>query len=264
VHDTSMRTDTHRKIAAACSSAALFLMLAACSGSSSPAAVAGSGAAGETSAAVAGPTAAVGLYRQLTGFELATRVPASSVYPSGFGEPADGKTNSGTTLETASAKYDVSSLSCSDLWGDANDEGFGESGFAADVYFNDAQTQGFVVEIRQFGAVGAAQAFYRGLTVKLPGCSPFAFQEDSGQFSDTVAPSLGTPPTGITSASASADVHVVLTGDQAATYDVVDALDGDDVVTVESEGIGMAEPAAPTPAALAEDMLTSVASANAN
>lgn len=259
MHDTSMRTDTSRKISAACSGAALVLALAACSGSSSPAAAAGSGA---TTAAVAGPTAAVGLYRQLTGFELATRVPPASDYPSGFGEPSDGKTNSGTSLETASAKYDVSSLSCSDLWGDANDEGFGESGFAADVYFNDAQTQGFVVEIRQFGAVGAAQAFYRGLTVKLPGCSPFVFQEDNGQFSDTVAPSLGTPPTGITSASASADVHVVLTGDQSATYDVVDALDGDDVVTVESEGIGVAEPATPTPAALAEDMLTSVAAAN--
>jgi len=261
-----------RKLAVVFAATGLSLVIAGCSGSStssgsnasgsgsSAGATAGastgsgsngSGANGATSGGGSGNSAS-----QLTGAELTKELLPARDFPAKFAVSEQGSTDSGVSLEKSAASYDPATMSCTNWDNYFTSSGFGETAYSAESVANSTADQAYGQVVYQFASTGAASQFFSGVQSLSNRCHSFTA---SGGGSDHVTMQL-------TSASSVAG-HQAFQLDQSTAVagatskiNTLFAQDGTDVFAISASAVGSTPPSSPAPAALLQDLITSVES----
>ncbi len=125
---------------------------------------------------------------QLTGTQLQTVLLPQSYFPAGFTPSSSSAVNSGGSLSSAAAQYDLATVSCGTFVNHLGDPGFGETAMAADSFTD--QQQAFDQVVYQFASAGAASGFVAGITALAGRCHSFTATDDgaTGTLSLSAAP----------------------------------------------------------------------------
>lgn len=240
--------------------AGMSLAVAACSSGSSssgPSASAASPSSSSSASPSAAPSAAATPTAQLTGDQLWDALLTGSFFPTGYSTPKGALQGAtGGSLETASAKYDLATMTCADIGDDLGQTGFGETAMAVDTYMNSAQTQAFLEAIYQFRTAAAAQSFVSGIDSLSARCGSFTV---TGGSSGSTTASLTTTP----AAPVSGDKSIMWTESEgasgaASTTRTQLTLDGDVVAIAAAQANGTAPAASPSTALLSTELISDI------
>jgi hypothetical protein len=178
---------------------------------------------------------------QLTGTQLEAVLLPASDYPAGFAVSSSGPVTSGGSLETAAARYNLSTVSCADFVNHLGSTGFGETAMAAVSVVGADQAYDQVVY--QFGTAASASAFVAGIRSLAARCAasfPATDDGTSGTFRLTAADGadVGGHPT----------LDLVQRGTVGGSSVILDTLfsaSGVDVFAAAGVGLGAGAPAVP-------------------
>lgn len=175
---------------------------------------------------------------QLTGTQLQQVLLPQSAFPAGFGLSSSSAVNSGDTLGSSPAQYDLASVSCAGFVNHLGNTGFGETAMAANSYVGSMQA--FDQVVYQFGGAAAASAFLDGIQSVANRCASFAATDNgaTGTFSlrASAGPAVGGHPS----------LELVQTGTiggSSLTLDTLFSASGVDVFAGAAAGLGAATPA---------------------
>ncbi len=168
-------------------------VLSGCSSSSSsstpapaPSASATSGSIGSPSASSAPEPSETSLPTasgQLTGTQLENVLLPESDFPAGFATPTSGPVNSGGSLSSAKATYNLATMTCALFIQHLGAAGFGETAFVSGGVANSGQAYDEI--IYQFAAPAQATAFVTGMNSLASRCGSFTAKANgqTGSFS---------------------------------------------------------------------------------
>jgi hypothetical protein len=124
---------------------------------------------------------------QLTGTQLNLVLLPQSDFPAGFTLSSSTAVNSGGTLTSSPAKYDLATISCATFLQHLGSTGFGETAMAANSF--SAQSQAYDQVVYQFGSAGAASDFVAGIQALAGRCHSFPLTSNgaTGTFSLSAA-----------------------------------------------------------------------------
>jgi hypothetical protein len=125
---------------------------------------------------------------QLTGTELQTVLLPQSYFPAGFTSSSSGAVNSGGSLTSSAARYDLGTVSCGTFVSHLGSTGFGETAMAAEGF--SGQQQAFDQFVYQFASAAEASGFVAGIKALAGRCHSFTATDDgaTGTFSLSAAP----------------------------------------------------------------------------
>ena len=229
-----------RAIAIAVAVAGLALAAAGCSSG------AGSASGGSTSAGPSG---------QLTGTQLTTALLPASAFPASFAVSQQGSADSGDALEKTAAGYNLTTISCANWDNYFTGSGFGETAYTADSVANSNQDQSYGQLVYQFSSSGAASQFFTGVQSLSGRCR--SFTASGGGSADRVSMQSVTASAVAGHQTFWIDRSTTVTG-ATSKIDTLFALDGTDVLAISASGVDSAPPAAPAPAALLQQLITSL------
>jgi hypothetical protein len=138
------------------------------------------------------------------------------------------------SLVKVNSKYDLSSVSCSDLLVNTSGPGFGEEAYFIDQGANSAQTAFYAYAVYEFPSADQATAYVKGMASAFKRCSSFSAQSSAG---GTLQVSMGLGPRSeenVPAANAVVDLRQSATsGGKKISGDLVVSTDGN-IVVVES------------------------------
>jgi hypothetical protein len=108
---------------------------------------------------------------QLTGTDLESVLLPESFFPAGFTAPSSGPINSGGSLVSAAATYNLATVSCATFVERLGETGFGETALAAVSLSGSKQVYGELVY--QFASSPEATAFVAGIKSIAARCGSF-------------------------------------------------------------------------------------------
>jgi GNAT superfamily N-acetyltransferase len=189
------------------------------------------------------------LVRQFTGKQLAALLVPASALPRGYQPATNTQENSGDRLETSSARYNLTTMSCATIRSDNGRAGFGESAFADGAYLNITGPKGTGVlqQVYQFRAAAAATGFWRGLRAILIRCPDFG--DSAGPNPQKVVQRVYAVRYG---GDLAFEANITTTGPVVGTVtgELLVVVSGDEVLTVTTIGLGHSVPADPSPRTL--------------
>jgi hypothetical protein len=166
-----------------------------------------------------------------------------------------GSADSGSSLEKVAATYDVSTMSCTDWDNYFTGAGFGETAYSSGSVASNTKDQSYGQVVYQFSSSTAASRFFSGVQ-SLPGrCRSFTASGGGAGGRVTMQSAASSPVGG----------HQAFWIRQATTVvgatskiNTLFALDGTDVYAISASGVGAEPPSSPAPAALLQQLITSV------
>jgi hypothetical protein len=193
---------------------------------------------------------------QLTGTQLESALLPLSDFPAGFATPT-GPVDSGGSLTSGPATYDLATISCATFIEHLGTEGFGETAFVTGS--DSAGHEAYDQFIYQFGTAPAAAAFVTGIQALAGRCGSFTATANGspGTFALKAAPgaSVGGHPA----------LELLQTGSLGGSKLVLDTLfcaSGVDVFAASGVGLGgTAAPAVPTKQTIIYDLMQRQAAA---
>lgn len=211
--------------------------------------------------AIAVPSSRASAAVQLTGRQLSALLVPASALPRGYQLITNTWQDSGSRLETATAKYDLATMSCATINNDNGRDGFGESAFAevGDV-LNVEGLPGTALfqQVYQFGTATVAASFWRGLRAIFIRCP---------ELGATTAPDPGKITQSVLTVRYGRDqafeADATVTGLQGGAVDeaTLVVIAGDDVFTVGIIGYGRPVPADPSARTLVSELIARVQAA---
>jgi hypothetical protein len=210
---------------------------------SSTASGASTAAGGATGSAAAGalPTAPEtpqpAASGQLTGTQLESVLLPASDFPSGYTAATTGPVSSGSSLTLGVARYDLSTVSCTNFVEHLGTAGFGESAMASDSL--SAAGKAFDEFLYQFPSAATASAFVSGIGSLAGRCASFQLSSNGVSATFKLAASAG-PAVGGHPATQLTESGKV--GGEQVSLDLLLCADGVDAFGVAAVGAGGAAP----------------------
>jgi hypothetical protein len=207
---------------------------------SAPASGSVSGPAATTPAAPAPTVPMTPLPRasgQLTGAQLQSVLLPQSYFPAGFTLSSSGAVNSGGSLTSAAAQYDLATVSCGTFVNHLGSTGFGETAMAADGFTG--QQQGFDQFLYQFASAAEASRFVAGVKALAGRCHSFSATDDGATGTFSLSAATASPVGGHPS------LELAQTGTISGSSLVLDTLftaSGADVFAASAVGLGTSAP----------------------
>jgi hypothetical protein len=120
---------------------------------------------------------------QLTGTQLQTVLLTQSYFPAGYTLSSQTAVDSGGSLSSSPATYDLATATCAAFVQNLGSTGFGETAMAANSFT--AQSQAYDQLVYQFGSAGAASGFVSGIKALAGRCHSFTVTDNgsTGTFS---------------------------------------------------------------------------------
>jgi hypothetical protein len=120
---------------------------------------------------------------QLTGTQLQTVLLTQSYFPAGYTLSSQSAVDSGGSLSSSPATYDLATVSCATFVEHLGSTGFGETAMAANTF--SAQSQAYDQVVYQFGSADAASGFVSGIKALAGRCHSFSVPDNgtTGTFS---------------------------------------------------------------------------------
>lgn len=222
-----------RVAAGAAVAVALGVGLSACGSHSSNSGGGGAGSGGDSSGSVVIQS---GQGARLTGtysaLDIFGWVPAS-MYPSDITGASGGMFNTNSVVRVNS-KYDLASVSCSDLLVNTGGPGFGEEAYLIDQGQNSAHTAYYAYAVYEFPTADQATGYVKGMAAAFGRCSSFSAQSSSGGSLQVTMGAGSRSEENIPAADAVVDLRQSATnGGKTVAGDLVVSADGN-IVLVES------------------------------
>lgn len=167
-----------RVAAGAAVAVALGAGLTACGSHSSNSGGSGAGSGGNSGSVVVQSGQGARLTGTYSALDIYGWVP-TSMYPSDITGLSGGMYNT-DSLVHVNSKYDLASVSCSDLLVNTSGPGFGEEAYLIDQGANSAQTAFYAYAVYEFPDADQAAAYVRGMAAAFGRCSSFSAQSSSG------------------------------------------------------------------------------------
>ena len=174
---------------------------------------------------------------QLTGTQLQTVLLTQSDFPAGYTLSSQTAVDSGGSLSSSPATYDLATVSCATFVEHLGSTGFGETAMAANTFSD--QSQAYDQVVYQFGSTGAASGFVSGIKALAGRCRSFTVTDNgtTGTFSLSAvdgAPVGGHPSIELTQTGRLGASSIVLT--------MLLSASGADVFAGAAAGVGASAP----------------------
>jgi hypothetical protein len=193
---------------------------------------------------------------QLTGTQLENVLLPQSSFPAGFTASSASAVNSGGTLSSSPAKYDLATVGCATFLQHLGSTGFGETAMAANSF--SSQSQAYDQLVYQFGSAGAASGFVSGIKSLAGRCRSFTVTVNGSNGTFSLSAADGAPAGGHPS------VELAQTGKVGGSSVVLTMLlsaSGVDVFAGAAVGVGASAPTGVAPSTIVYTLMKRQAAA---